>query len=341
MHTISIETNCRKGVHSQDAAAAILVEVKNVERHMHRLRRYFKAQEADNKPLYQWAPYEGYPALNASVSKLKKAMTKFKYPRLPQEYFSKSVARASNLSTSVSTSSVDILAAINKKTADYMDEMVSSTLSDDAKAQANTVVTEEIRKLLEHSTSATGTVWQATDLLRTCGKKQGDVRSCPWSVGATTMTVFVATVVSLATNYLFDLASLDVLPARSSGHASCSQVVDLVQQARVVTNLTSELCSIKMQDVDHRYNYLAALSEAHGLRIDGIVDGLGPPNQEGTYYVSTSKSDNNSCRSSILKVSEVLQNQLQRQQQELELMRKNMHRMDVRLTRGIEKARKE
>lgn len=334
-------TTIEKRVHPQDVADTMLTELKNVKQQMRRLLRYIEAQTDEDKPLYHWAAYDGYPALNTAVSKLRKAMTKFKAPRLPQEYLSKRLTCATDFSLSVSTCSADALAAMNKKTTEYMDAMEASTLNEDSKAQANAVITEEVCKLLEHCTSATGTVWQATDLLRKCKEQQAIVRGWAWSASATAMTAFVATVVSLATTYFYGPAYLDMFPARAGGPAVYSKIVDLVQQTQVVTNLTGELYKIKMQDVDLKYDDLSALSQAHGLRIDGIVDGLGPPNQQGTYYVSTTKSDDGSCESRIQNVSKDLQSQLQRQQQELELMRKNMHRMDVRLTRGIEKVRKE
>lgn len=332
-----------KRVPSQDVADAILAELKTIEKHMHRLRRYINAQEDGNKPLYQWAAYEGFSTLNTSVSQLRKAMTKFKVTRLPSEYLRLYVERATASSTSVSRASGDILAAMRKKLDVYVDEMKASTLSDEANTEANTAITEELRKLIQYSTRATEAVWQAHDLLRAC-QQQGDIRSWAWSVGATALTAFIATAVSLATVYCSSSAHLDMLPAHGVGNAVCSQLVGLVQHSQAITNLTGEVYKLKFEDMDNKYDDLTAWSEAHGLRIDGIVDGLGPPNQDGMYYTSSassSKSEKDSCETRWQKVSGTLQAQLQRQQHELENMRKTMHRLDIRLTRGIEEVRKD
>lgn len=233
-----------KRVPSQDVVDAILAELKTIEKHMHRLRRYINAQEDGNRPLYQWAAYEGFFTLNTSVSQLRKAMTKFKVTRLPSEYLRLCVERATASSTSISRASGDILAAMRKKFDVYVDEMKASTLSDEAKTEANTAITEELRKLIQYSTRATEAVWQAHDLLRAC-QQQGDIQHWAWSVGATALTAFIATAVSLATVYFSGSAHLDMLPAHGVGNAMCSQLVGLVQQSQAVTNLTGEVYKLK------------------------------------------------------------------------------------------------
>jgi hypothetical protein len=118
------------------------------------------------------------------------------------------------------------------------------------------------------------------------------------------------------------------------------QVLDLVQRTHALTNFTGDIYNTKIQDMDQRYNDLAALSESHGIRIDNIVDGLGPPNSEGTYYHSTSQTDGATCEQRIQKIFQQLSLQSKRQQEDLATMRKDMHRMDIRLTEGVKKSQK-
>ncbi|KAH4782896.1 hypothetical protein HBH62_112410 [Parastagonospora nodorum] len=323
----------------RNAADDIVHYLSEVHDHMYHLSMYVKAQEENKAPLYQWERHLGYPALSAAVSKLEKAIAKFRPTRLLPEYLSVRVARATDFSTGVSGAAVDVLAIVNKKTADYMDEMETSTLSEETKAQANSLITEEVQKLMEHSTRAAEQVWHATDMLREGKEGPTLAKDWAWSAAATFMTACIAAAVAVFVAHIYGPSGLALV---TGGHNNdmYHQVLDLVERTKAVTNLTGEIHSIKLQEVDQRYNNLAALSESHGLRIDNIVDALGPPNAQGTYYPSTSKPADTVCEARIQKMSQDLSLQLKRQKEDMEMMRKDMHRMDIRLTSGIEKAKK-
>jgi hypothetical protein len=318
----------------------ILDGLAAVESHMTKFRKYIKIQHDEEKPLYQWDSYTGYLGLKSAVAGLDGATTKFKRARLPQEYMSASVSRATESSTAVSKAASYILAAMNRKTANYMDEMETSTLSEEAKIHANAIITKELQKLMEHSTHATDRVWVATDLLRTLKDKQANYKDWAWSAAAVAMTASISAMMGILTAHLFGPTGFELGP---SGRMY-SQVIDLVQRTQAVTNLTGELYTIKLQDIDQRYTDLAALSNSHGDRIDSIVDALGPPNEEGTYYVSMPKSSGGeSCKdvdNRLRKVSDDAARQMQRLQEEMRLMRKNVNRMDIRLTSGLNKCQK-
>jgi hypothetical protein len=267
-------------------------------------------------------------------------MTRFKTTRLPQESLTESVRRATISSTSVSKAAVYVLAVINERISDYMVEMENSTLSEEAKISANVLIIKELHTLLKQTTCAVEHVWYAMDLLRECKQMRTQYKNWAWSAAGTVMTATIAALLGIATAHLYGPAGLDLISHSASTGGVYSQVLDLVYRTQAVTNLMGEICTIKSQDIEQRYNNLASLSESHGLRIDNIVDGLGPPNDEGTYYLATPKEDNESCESRLQMVSDNLNRQLHRQHEEMEMMRKNMHRMDIRLTRGIEKVRK-
>ena len=77
--------------------------------------------------------------------------------------------------------------------------------------------------------------------------------------------------------------------------------------------------------------------------LDSIVEGLGPPNEQGVYYPSAPKTEGKSCEGiegRLQKVSDDSNRQMQRLHEEMQLMRKNINRMDIRLTSGLDKVRK-
>jgi hypothetical protein len=318
-----------------------LGEVKD---QMINFREYIRLQKDEDKPLYQWAKYSNYPSLTAAVSKLDKTVVKLKRTRLPQEHVSAGVSQATDMSASVSRATAYCLGVMNQKTAMYMEEMENSTMSEEAKAQANQLITEELKKLMEHSTRATERVWVATDLLRNCHQKCAHSMDWAWSVAGTIMTATIAAVVGIVTAHVYGPAGLDLVPMSGAGGVMYNQVLALVQRTHAVTNLTGELYSIRLEDIDQRYNDLATLSESHGLRIDNLVDALGPTNEQGVYYLSTPKTTDAPCKdieSRLQKDLDGAARQMKRLHEEMELIRKNMNRMDIRLTSRLEKMRKE
>jgi hypothetical protein len=324
---------------------AIIDEVlrclSDVEVQMSAFRTYIKTQNDEDIPLYQWATYSGYASLDDAVLQLERLTVKLKTIRMPQDYLPASLSRAMEYSTSISNAATYGFTIMNNKTSKHMEEMEGSMLSEEARSLANAVITEELQKLMDHSFRAVKNVWLTIDLLRDCEQKRSHYKGWGWSsLAATIMTTVVAATVGLVTARLYGLAGFYLVPSSSPGGGMYTQLIDLVQRTQAVTNLTSELYTIKLRDIDYRYDYLAALSESHGLRIDNLVEALGPPNEEGTYYPPKPKTDIGSCKDLeriMRKTSEESKRQSQRYQSEIELMRKNINRMDIRLTSSIEK----
>jgi len=158
-------------------------------------------------------------------------------------------------------------------------------------------------------------------------------------LGAATSAAIGLTAARLYGSRGFDLESLN---PSSNVH---NQVMNLVHRAQAVTNLTGEVYSIKLEDLDQRYKDLADASESHGLRIDNLVEALGAPNEQGTYFsaaypnprAKTECQVPEDTRAYIQKLSADADRQLERLHHEMELMRKNVHRMDIRLTKRLDK----
>jgi len=162
------------------------------------------------------------------------------------------------------------------------------------------------------------------------------------SLAATALTAAVSAAVGILTAnlHLFAPTTYDLALKSVHGDGIYNQVLDLFQRTQDVSNLTSEIYTVKLQDLGQRYEDLTALAESHGLRIDNLVDALGPTNEEGNYYLSTPKVDKlpgEGTGDRIHKISEDSHRQMQRLHDEMELMRKNMHRLDLRLTRRLDR----
>jgi hypothetical protein len=327
-----ITTQISTSRHSSNDIVSCLAAV---DKHMCDFQRFIE----NDKPRYQFSNYTEYATLGAAVSKLEEAITRFQSSRLPQESLAVGVTRATSSSTSISKAAQSVLAALKDKTNNHMEEMEKSTLDEEAKISANVAITNEVQTLLKQTTRVVEHVWRATDLLREYRQKRTQYKYWAWSATGTVMTATIAAVVGVIVAHLYGPAGMDLVSMSGSTPSMYSHILGLVERTQAVTNLRGEIYTMKLQNLEQRYNDLASLSESSGLRIDNLVDSLGPPNDHGTYYNST-KDDHKVCESRIRTIFDSLNRQLHRQHEEMEALRKNMNRMDIRLTRSIEKVRK-
>jgi hypothetical protein len=322
--------------------------IGEVDKKMRHFREYIETQKEDGKPLYEWNKYTEYHAIYHAVYGVDRAVSQFKPVPMPRKIVRECIARAMAHSTSVSKDAAYTLRMMSEKTAAYTEELEGSTLSNEAMASAIAHITAEVQKLLEHSTKAAGCVWAATDLLQELEKhdapKPAPHDSWVWSLGKVLLTAGFSAAAGIAATqcHLYGPGALDLAYQGAHGTGLYNQVIGLVQRSQANTHLTSEIYAAKIRDLDQRYDTLAELADANCLRIDNLVDALGPTNAEGVYYSSIPKAEEG-ARSSIservLKALEDAQCQLQQQQNEMKAMRKNMNRMDVRLTKRIDKFR--
>ncbi|KAH8723962.1 hypothetical protein GQ44DRAFT_294623 [Phaeosphaeriaceae sp. PMI808] len=337
-----------KDLEAQAALHHILGSLAEVELQMSGFREYIRMQKMDQKPLYQWSQYGSYPSLKKAVSGLEKTKSAFIVGQLPQHEVSACLTVAMESSTAVSKAAVYILAVLNKKTALYLEEMETSTLSEDAKAKANALITAEVQKVLEHSTLATKSVWVATDLLRSLEERQTPNQDWAWSMTATIMTAMTSAAISTLITSMPGHSGLSPASINSYMDGTNSQMLHLIQRTQAITNLTDEIHMLKMQDIDQRYKQLSNISESHGLRIDNLVDSLGIPNEEGNYRIASPPVDHPKTppigKKALSDLSDRLQkattgadHQMQRLHDEMVQLRKHIHRVDIRLTSRLDK----
>jgi hypothetical protein len=340
-----------------------MAEVEDVMKHF---RVYVQDQKDDYKPLYKWDRFDRYRVINRATRDLDDAAAKFEPVHLPFAYVKMYDNRATQYSLSVSHIALYAMGVISEKSAICIDEIEESELSPEGKVNAQTLITIELKRLLKHCAKATDRVWAALDLLRNTLLidelyKNPDIsiiedmiaesearlstprRSWLWTAAGITLGALSSAALGLAGTHLYGPGGFD-LALETNPEGMHSQVMDLVHRAQAVTNLTGEIYSIKLENLGQRYKELEDASESHGLRIDNIVEALGVPNDEGTYF-TTSKPTTpelncelpNDIRSYIRKLSDDADRQMERLHSEMEMMRKNINRMDIRLTKRLDK----
>ncbi|CAN9113733.1 unnamed protein product [Alternaria alternata] len=338
----------------RNCADEVLGSMSDIEKAMFQLYEYIKVQNDSKKPLYMWATFGGYSSVNVALLDLHDKAIEFEEAhRLPVANARILLSRATQISLAVSQMAVFCMGVMGDKVTSCIDEVEESDLSAEGKDKAKALITKELKKLLKTCAKATDRVYVALDLLRSSlhveeSSQNLDIsiikdliaESTPrksWlrSVTEVVLKTVVGAAVSIAAVQFYSTSSFD-LALQTNPFGTYSQVITLVQRAQAVTNLTGEIYSIKLEDLDQRYKELEAASESHGLRIDNLVEALGVPNAEGTYYSSMPKSD---CEapSSIQKISTDADRQIQRLRSELAAMRKNIHRMDIRLMKRLDK----
>ncbi|KAL1796362.1 hypothetical protein ACET3X_004902 [Alternaria dauci] len=338
----------------RNCAEKVVGSMSNVEKAMLQLYDYTKVQNDSKKPLYKWATFGGYSSVDAALFDLNEKATEFEEAHhLPAANVKPLLSRATQISLAVSQMAVFSMGVMGEKVTSCIDEVEESDLSAEGKEKAKALITKELKKLLKTCAKATDRVYVTLDLLRSSlhveeSSQKLDIsiikdliaESAPrdswlWSTTKAVLQTMASAAIVIAAVQLYSTSGFDLAlrPNRSDMH---SQIVSLVQRAHTVTNLTGEIYSIKLEDLDQRFKELEAASESHGLRLDNLVEALGVPNANGTYYSSMPNSDCEAPRD-IPTVSADADRQIQRLRSELATMRKNIHRMDIRLMKRLDK----
>jgi hypothetical protein len=334
--------------------------MSEVETALIKLHEYAKAQNKEQKPIHQWAKFDGYRGVDRAVANLDGAVAKLEEVHLPTTFVKTYLTRARQISLNVSKAAVFCMGVMNEQFTSYIEET-------EVPANVVALITEEVRKLLKYGSKATYSVYAALDLLQNslhidesrCSRDVSVIKeliaesearlSAPrksplWSVAKVMLGAATSAVFALVAAHMYSTNGFDLALQRDP-NSMHSQVLSLVQRAQAVTNLTGEIYSIKLGELDQRYKELEAASESHGLRIDNLVEALGVPNEYGTYFSSTPKSDTppemdcqiNNGHSYIQETIAEANRQTDQLRTELEHMRKNMHRMDIRLMKRLDK----
>ncbi|CAN9267802.1 unnamed protein product [Alternaria sp. RS040] len=338
----------------RNRADEVLGSMSDIEKALFQLYEYIKAQNDSKKPLYMWATFGGYSSVNVALLDLHDKAIEFEEAhRLPVANARILLSRATQISLAVSQMAVFCMGVMGDKVTSCIDEVEESDLSAEGKDKAKALITKELKKLLKTCAKATDRVYVALDLLRSSlhieeSSQNLDIsivkdliaESTPrksWlrSVIEVVLKTVMGAAASIAAVQFYSTSGFD-LALQTNPFGTHSQVISLVQRAQAVTDLTGEVYSIKLEDSDQRYKELEAASESHGLRIDNLVEALGVPNAEGTYYSSIPKSDCEAL-SNVQKISADADRQIEQLRSELATMRKNIHRMDIRLMKRLDK----
>lgn len=309
-------------------------------------RKYVQSQQESGKPLYKWSEYDGYPTIRDSARELENAVNRLDEHFFIRDQFSSFLPQARRYSTSISNSIEFVLAVINKKIATYQIEMDNSTLTEDEIAKTNARITSEVQKVLGYCVMATEHVWAATERLVSLRDQSPDIiptgESWISPQGTVMLSAAISAAIAITIVMMSSLALSHPALAYRAGDNLPTQVVGFMHHTQAITNLTAQIHSIKLDEIEKRYEDLSARSEAHGLRLDNIVDSLGPPNELGVYYSSQTDSGSQSGKGIEARNKKIFgntQRQVQRLQEELNTMRKDMKRMEIRLGSDINKVR--
>ncbi|CAA9965525.1 hypothetical protein PTMSG1_08884 [Pyrenophora teres f. maculata] len=360
----SLSTNAQ---HLCRVADDILGGMKKVEEAMLQFKQYIQSEKDGNKPLYTWSKFDGYRVISRSIGDLDEAAAKLEPVDLPRPQVKIYLSRATQISLAVSQIAVFAMGVMSEKSANCIDEIEESSLSAECKGTAQSLVTSELKKLLKHCARATDRVYAALDLLRKSlnidesyqnpdmplieeliaereARLNASRTSWLWNAAGIMLGAATSAAIGLTAARLYGVGAFDIEGVNPSSSVH-GQVMSLVHRTHAVTNLTGEVYKVKLEDLERRYKDLAEASESHNLRIDNLVEALGVPNEQGTYFLSapsgsTAKTDfqvPEEIRAYMKKLSTDTDRQLERLQSEMELMRKNVHRMNIRLTKRLDK----
>ncbi|KAI8937819.1 hypothetical protein NX059_005513 [Plenodomus lindquistii] len=363
-------------------ADAVLANMKRLQTALEALKEHINTQLSGPKAksLHEWDPYTDYRNLSTAADSLAYTVLQFVPSHLPETTASSYRRRARLYSTSTSHLAIFILNHTNQKCSTCLADLDTSDLSADAKQAAQTQMTSEVSKLLDHCSRATTRVWCAYDTMEAslqptlsqeiaatvdatvrravasmreeyANKEKLDYehyKATHHSTRTHVLQTLFWIVVTAASFYstaqsLFPAAFIPPLYTPSSqmqaqaGAHLYHQTLELVERTNAITNLTGELYDIQLQDLNTRYKALELSAEDTSLRIDNLVDALGVPNELGNYYVAAQDGGSEGMRRRVEKMQEDVEGRLQRLQDDIKQMRKGIQRMDIRLTKRLDK----
>jgi hypothetical protein len=263
------------------------------------------------------------------------------------------LSKARRISISVSNIAVFAMGVMNKRTAAYVEGHSSwlSLLTDD---NAKHVVTSELANVLRYSTSATNSVWSAMDSLAKLVEPQpitppargvksslktklrNGIRDWPQSLS---LILLIAILALLATSFVNPPDHLQQACARSNdlhrivadGNAN---LYNLLKAQGEQFELNKLVFDHKIDSIRNQTILVAEQAQANGVRIDNIWEALGPPNADGTYYMSGSAID---VKKQLRDMNKRVEERVQQLKKDIALTRKEWLRADVRLTARLDR----
>ncbi|KAH9868586.1 hypothetical protein J1614_007658 [Plenodomus biglobosus] len=358
-------------------ADVVIANMKRLQTAMEALQEHINNQLGgpEEKPLHQWNQYTSYSSLELAISSLGLAVEQLEPSNLLEIQASYYRLRARDYSTTISNIAVFILSHVNKKCATCLEDLEAADLDAEDEQAAQTHMTSEVAKVLEHCSSATTRIWTAFDTLsiflqpvpsgETAATLDATVRNTiasmmedykqasiaehehrkttkPRTNHRRMMALFwfVVTVTSVYSTLqsLIPAASLPSLQStpRHSDTDLYRQTMHLVERTTAVTNLTGEIYNVQLTDLDTRCKTLELAASSHALRIDNLVEALGAPNKNGHYYAAAQNVDAQGVGERVSKLREDVEWRMRRLQNDMQQMRKSMHRIDIRLSKRLD-----
>ena len=335
-------------------ADQILTQMGVVVKEMGELEEYTRKHITKDSPLYLLQKYHGYRNLKQAICSLATTVADIEPTNLPGGQARFYRCRAREYSTAISKMAIFILGQMNIKCDSCIDEIESSDLDAETQQEAKSRVTSQVAKVLKYCSLATSRTWEAFDRLEaSCMCETTDsvnTAIAPESLGqelvsriATSSYMHGIPVLILFICYVYALFQQKQSPVTlAKRHQSldiCAQTLQLVERIHAVTNLTGEIHNIQLADLNTRYQALETVAESCGLRIDNLVDALGVPDEQGNYRSSVPEMEpklSGDIMQRVEKMEGHVERRLQRLQMEMEQMRKNVNRMDIRLTKRMD-----
>ncbi|KAF2738364.1 hypothetical protein EJ04DRAFT_586919 [Polyplosphaeria fusca] len=356
-------------------ADGIIEDMEKVHSRVVILHDFIKARNDSKISLLDWGLYKDYRAMDHATFSLQKTVETFRIfkNRTPEVILSAFDAhyykhRSIALSTSTSTK-VEYAFNTTIPRVDMLDaELEKSLLTSEGQETAKEMVISELQKLINHLDKARVQVNDANDVLlnglqrHVVFFKRKDVEHIPVTWKGWTQKnwqravrlclsscawVIVVAICAMLLQNLLDGKLFTSTPRETAVKAdpivnpdsvvNPDPVVNLdpvvnpdpVANSDPLANTTTSFVSLDV--FNDRFEHLEELYAAHGERIDNVWDSLGPPDEDGYYQYSNDKGQTTE------EPRRSHQTELDQETKDIQQLRKQIHRVDLRLTRRLDR----
>jgi hypothetical protein len=354
-----------------------------LEKKMTEYRDYIEAQDAKDIYLFQWAKFTRYETLHQATTNLNKAFEDltthvYEFGGVNDSCGLTSMRRAANVfqrdgvprrvvllffnsalrnSISISNTAQTAFETMNHKIVSCFEEVDQSTLSEGAKDIVKTEITDEVTKLMKHTTESTRSVYAALDILlrlfyrntekgplnlvdviraeqglhthKTGGRK---TRWPTWKILTTCLLLSIIAMTVFGNRMLYVEN-----PQQDTDASHLGKMIYYLQKTDVVRRYQNKVVQASLRKLDSRCKSIEEANECIGARLDNIVESLGPPNEDGMYFSESNTFPGNKQSDALILN---LQKQNDQLSEEVIQLRKHIHRVDLRLTKDVEKLKR-
>lgn len=248
------------------------------------------------------------------------------------------------------------------------EEVNRSSMSESAKDKAKTDITNLVNCALKHTTAPTESIYRALDLLlkifyqtgpngldpttewehlksQVQCQKHAKPRPCGWAWKPLITAMIIAILITIVPNvpHSADIVGLFRDTRAMKGHMGnvSGTFSKALKQAVEANHISNSIAHAKQNDLNVRLKNIEEMYEANGLRIDAIWESLGAPNENGTYSLGKDTCQlNEGLEQKVQQLHKAIQANFETFNKEMVQLRKHVHRVDLRLTKGIEQLKK-